>query len=188
MKKTLMLIVIILTFMLMVSVESMASSRLVGKKLYLQANLWFHNPMKIPSIVYHKGPMLYAGTQVKILDITRRGMKFKTVKDDVTYRIIFYRKYHPGLTAEDYAKLYFGPDNPLKGATYAGFTKAEKRAIEMGELTVGMSKKAVIMAYGYPPQHMTPSTNLNVWSYWKSKFHSMEIKFDKKGTLRKITK
>ena len=35
------------------------------------------------------------------------------------------------------------------------------------KITKGMSKKAVLVARGYPPVHGTASTSLNTWKYWE---------------------
>ena len=40
-----------------------------------------------------------------------------------------------------------------------------------------MSKEAVLMSYGYPPSHMTPSTEGDVWKYWDHKFRAKLIYF-----------
>lgn len=186
MKKRLVLIVFVLTVMFSAPVKPMAGGSLEGRELYLQTNIWFQNPMKIPSLLYHSGPNIEAGTRVKVLKVSSRGIKFQTLRDNVVYKIVFYRKYHPGLSIEDYARLYFGPKNPLRGKQYASFTKKEKSAIDKGELKKGMGKAAVLMAYGYPPQHMTPSTKVNSWSYWTSKFQRIEVRFNKKGRIYKI--
>ena len=47
------------------------------------------------------------------------------------------------------------------------FTKKEQEMIKKGKVEVGMSKEAVILAYGYPPVHATPSLDMDAWKYWK---------------------
>lgn len=56
--------------------------------------------------------------------------------------------------------------------------QAELQAIKEGKLVVGMSKAAVIMAYGYPPEHRTPSLESNTWIYWIDRFRNKAILFD----------
>jgi hypothetical protein len=40
-----------------------------------------------------------------------------------------------------------------------------------------MSKKAVLAAIGYPPQHVTPSLEGNDWTYWSNLFNRFVIHF-----------
>ncbi len=47
-----------------------------------------------------------------------------------------------------------------------------------------MSKEAVIVCYGYPPEVATPSTNLDGWQYWRHRFKSFTIEFDDDGKVK----
>src|SRR5436189_3601559 len=40
------------------------------------------------------------------------------------------------------------------------------------QIQAGMSKKAVILAAGYPPEVATSSTKLDTWKYWRQRFGS----------------
>jgi len=44
-----------------------------------------------------------------------------------------------------------------------------------------MSKKAVLICYGPPPEHATPNRNSNVWLYWKNKKMTERILFNTKN-------
>ena len=61
----------------------------------------------------------------------------------------------------------------------AGMSEKEIEAIRKGIILNGMSKKAVLISYGYPPEHRTRSHESNVWIYWKNKLTSFEVCFDK---------
>ena len=52
------------------------------------------------------------------------------------------------------------PEEAMKG-----FSKKERNAVKRGFLVGGMSKEAVLMAYGYPPEHRTPSLDSNDWTF-----------------------
>jgi len=49
-----------------------------------------------------------------------------------------------------------------------------------------MSREAVIISYGYPPAHQTPSLESNKWKYWKSRGTNFFVYFDKDGKVSKI--
>lgn len=57
------------------------------------------------------------------------------------------------------------------------FSDEEKQNILCGNVTIGMSKQAVILALGYPPKHKTPTLNLPQWRYWRSKFGTFLVHF-----------
>ncbi len=47
------------------------------------------------------------------------------------------------------------------------FDEAMVSAIKSGTLKPGMTKEQVVMARGYPPGDQTPSTDADVWMYWR---------------------
>jgi hypothetical protein len=63
------------------------------------------------------------------------------------------------------------------GGPYQRFSEKEKRNIKLGEIEVGMSKDAVLMAYGYPPAHRTPSLESDQWVYWLNRFVNRPVVF-----------
>ena len=40
-----------------------------------------------------------------------------------------------------------------------------------------MSRKAVLLAAGYPPEVGTASTKLDTWKYWRHRFGSYPVRF-----------
>ena len=52
---------------------------------------------------------------------------------------------------------------------YYQATDDDRENIKNGTITPGMSKKAVLMAYGYPPTHKTPLLTSDIWYYWYSR-------------------
>jgi len=58
------------------------------------------------------------------------------------------------------------------------FSDVEKRAIMSGEVEVGMSRAAVLVALGYPPKHKTPSLQGNQWRYWRNRFNTFVVLFE----------
>jgi outer membrane protein assembly factor BamE (lipoprotein component of BamABCDE complex) len=64
-----------------------------------------------------------------------------------------------------------------------GLSSMEIEAIKKGVLVNGMSKRAVLICYGPPPEHYTPNQNANTWYYWANRKDKIEIKFDHHGKL-----
>lgn len=63
----------------------------------------------------------------------------------------------------------------------------ERNAISKGEVTMGMSKKTVIISRGFPPAHHTISLNSDSWRYWDSRFNTTVYEFTN-GKVSKIIK
>jgi hypothetical protein len=68
-------------------------------------------------------------------------------------------------------------------ALTAGLSGMEIDAIKKGVLVNGMSKRAVLICYGPPPEHYTPNQNASTWYYWANRKDKIEIKFDQDGKL-----
>jgi outer membrane protein assembly factor BamE (lipoprotein component of BamABCDE complex) len=57
-------------------------------------------------------------------------------------------------------------------------TAEEVKSIKQGILTVGMSKEAVLISYGTPPEHQTKNLSNERWYYWMDKHDKKLICFD----------
>jgi hypothetical protein len=65
-------------------------------------------------------------------------------------------------------------------------SKAEKECVRTGEIVAGISKDAVLVAYGYPPTHQTPTLKEPTWMYWRNRFGRRAISFDAKDKVSGI--
>ncbi len=157
-------------------------------KIYTAYNLWFEKAEKIPCINYKSGGMLPVGTEVSGIEVagSKRGKPIiilTTAEGHGRYTIYFEQKFHPGMTPEAFMERMV-TKKPLEKLT-EGLTEKEIKAVKEGRLTVGMCKKAVVMSRGYPPEHRTPSLEVNTWLYWQSRFKTKQIEFDEKGQTRR---
>lgn len=136
---------------------------------YTKVNIWYEDPMKIPSTNYHRGAVIPFGSKVKIIDQVKEKIKF-TVDDQpgVTFTLVNIRK-HSLVEADELCKQYFAQDDPRSGKDFSKFSPKEIRNIEEGALEEGMSREAAIAAYGYPPKHKTPVLSSNLWIYWDAR-------------------
>jgi len=150
---------------------------------YTRFNIWYEKPEKIMSTNYHKGAILPAGTEVEI-DKSGKKIKFHDKAAGTKYRIVLVKDF-TNLSETEFFDRYFSKESVLKSNEYESFSAMEKENIKNGTIEEGMSKAAVIMAYGYPPTHMTPSTNDKTWTYWKSRFVNYTIQFEG-DTLKSI--
>lgn len=149
------------------------------QKFYTAYNIWFEKPEKILSINYKRGAIIPAGTQVRDVEIIthrkRTAITFTTVKENRAFLIYWRQKLHPGKTVQQFKNNLFTTIQ-FEELT-AGMTNKEIIAIRQGKPVKGMSKKALLVCYGPPPEHGTFRQEHNVWIYWTSKFVRKKIFF-----------
>ncbi len=168
------------------------------KQLYTAYNIWILKESNMKCINFKTGKrIIFAGTpvsNVKKVYVAKSGGKEKNMlggSDSNEYykkirfniegqrrriRIGFESRYHRGIKIDDYLERMF-TEKTFEEQT-AGMTEKEILAIKNGVLVAGMSKKAVLMSYGYPPAHKTPSIEDNDWYYWMNKREVKKICFD----------
>ena len=153
---------------------------------YTAYNIWKWPSYHMKCINY-KGSrkMISAGTQVIEPKIVKsedsfgdyvKVIRFKTVNNNKIFKIFFTKKYHPGKTIHDYLDYMFTTKN-FEELT-AGLSDNEISAIKSGAILDGMSKEAVLICYGPPPEHATHSLDSRIWTYWKNKKNIEKIAFN----------
>ena len=152
-----------------------AGAASAADRLYTAYNIWFEQPTKVYSTNYQKGNLLPAGSEVKDVNRTSKKVEFTDPKLNMKFSVEFVGKHHPGVTGEQWADRFLTTKN--FAALSGGLTPAEIKAIKAGQIQPGMSKKAVILAAGYPPEVATASTKLDTWKYWRHRFGSYVVQF-----------
>ena len=152
-----------------------ANAASAADRLYTAYNIWFEQPTKVYSTNYEKGNILPAGSEVKDVKRSSGGVEFTDPKMGMKFSVEFVGKHHPGVTGEQWADRFLTTKN--FAALSGGLTPAEIKAIKAGQIQAGMSKKAVILAVGYPPEVATASTKLDTWKYWRHRFGSYSVQF-----------
>lgn len=88
-----------------------------------------------------------------------------------------------GMMEQEYIDLITS-DTPV---SLDKFSEIDRNGIKAGTVYTGMSKQGVLTALGYPARHRTPSLDANTWVYWRNRFMTMAVVFDKNGVVRSIT-
>lgn len=167
------------------------SAAVAGGTYYTAYNIWYEpgKEKALWCINYKTGSVIPAGTEVRNIKVTPAAagrkagaqplsLSFETT-DGEQYWVNFVRRFHPGKTLEDYKAAMFTDKNFAE--LTRGLNAKEIAAIRNAELVVGMSKRAVLISYGLPPEHKTPSLEDATWRYWMNRFRSKEIYFDETG-------
>ncbi|MCP3898463.1 MAG: hypothetical protein GY707_01870 [Desulfobacteraceae bacterium] len=147
-----------------------------NKTYYTNTNIWFERPEQISSVNYHVGKIVPVGTEVKIVESGNNRITFSLFEDfSIT---LLHSKKHSTITLQELFDRYFSENNPLEQTDqFSQFTQEEQENIKKGEIKEGMSKEAVLLAWGYPPTHRTPSLENNIWVYWVNRMRRIRVYF-----------
>jgi hypothetical protein len=179
------IISIITIFALVCTVGIPISEADKGSRRYTAYNIWKASKMKC--INFKQGTdMIPAGTKVNDVRLVKQDrfpplLYFTTVKDGRKYTISFTERWHPNKSMKDYRRMMF--TNKNFEALTERLSEMEIDAIKKGVLVNGMSKRAVLICFGPPPEHYTPDQNASTWYYWANRKDKIEIKFDRDGKL-----
>lgn len=165
-------------------------------QLYTAYNMWHvYRKGKQMMCINYKHPdrkhdrnniLIPAGTPVNKVKViseydsvsstTEKYLSFYLNGGDSEYRIRMEARFHPGENLEKYKEKMFTAQtfNDL----VSDLSSNEIAAIKKGVVVEGMCKKAVVIAYGIPPQHVTPSLDADLWVYWLDSLRKKKICFD----------
>ncbi len=137
---------------------------------------------------YHVGTLIPINTRARITDLDDRNnnnelldfshTEAKIIKisfpdlDNIEIKIENVKK-HTHKNMEEIKNRMLGENK----VDLTKFSKETQENIQHGQIALGMTKEEVLLAYGYPPAHVTPSTDLNQWTYWKNRFNRVVISF-----------
>jgi hypothetical protein len=167
--------------------KSIKTESVSKPQLYTAYNIWRVKSYLMRCINYkHGSDIIPAGTMVKKVEVVRKEedyhpkrryhIRFTTVEDNRDYKIDFTANWHPGKTAGDYKNFMITPKT-FEELT-EGMSENEIKAIKNATVVNGMSKRAVLASYGYPPEHKTSSLDSNIWVYWRNKMGTFNVCFD----------
>jgi len=106
----------------------------------------------------------FLNTEVLSFDVLATGKEY-------TYEFDDSMKESPA----EHVTKFFGTS--CNAGVVASFDAVDQQGIREGKIVEGMSKQAVLLAVGYPPEHRTPSLDADRWVYWESKFDKVEVTF-----------
>ncbi len=116
-----------------------------------------------------------------VVEKWRQGFILK--RTDTQQKIYFYFNRHDMMmSAGEYANIITSPEKVL----ISQFSNIDKKGIKRGKVYLGMSKKGVLAALGYPARHKTPSLKNRFWVYWKNKWMTRMIKFNNSGKVTSV--
>lgn len=130
---------------------------------------------------YHTGILVPINSPIKITDMGRKKIKIRLPELDDSKFVIINAKKHSKKNMPEIKDRMLG----TKKVSLKKFSKNVQEAIMSGEIIEGMTKEETLLAYGYPPAHVTPTTEANQWTYWVTKWNRIVITF-KNDKIKKI--
>ena len=111
----------------------------------------------------------------------RRGF---AINDLNTGDTIYFEYNHQrmGMSSGQYISLITSPQK----VNLDDFSDLDRKGIQEGRAYMGMSKKAVRIALGYPATHRTPSLEDDTWIYWRNRFDTLAVEFGIDGKVNNI--
>lgn len=122
-----------------------------------------------------------AGTQLTLETLSGRGL---TLRDgEGSEYFIEYVPKHSLVSVEEWKDEHFSTSPVALPET---LTDDERAAIAAGEVRVGMSRDAVFLAVGYPPQSTNPSRADSVLTYEWRRFIRRSVRFDSNDKVEQV--
>lgn len=165
-----------------------------GQVFYLAHNIWYETYkvrpsssskryMTIAAINYKTGRIISVGSSVKDITVFDKKIEFFIPSLEIMMTVKINDAFDPSLNGN----LLF--ERTITQESFENltekFTISEINAIKSGIVVNGMTKEAVIVSFGYPPEHQTPDMNLDNWYYWRNKWGKLVVEFDANGKVKK---
>lgn len=149
-------------------------------QLYTAHNIWRHKGTLFCINFKLGSDVIPAGTAVQNVAVSADSdwpeIRFQMAETKEYITVRFNGSWHPGESVRSYEKKMF-TEKTFDELT-EGLNPEEIRSIKDGILTVGMSKRAVLVSYGPPPEHYTKQLSNNEWYYWINRMRKKKICFD----------
>jgi len=153
-----------------------------NQPLYTAHNIWYEKADRVFAINYKKGIIIPAGSRVTDVRAVRGGtptLHFVVPDAGVQVTMHLQPKFAPGVTIEAFRDRTLIP-KPWE-ELIDGLDAREIESVRGAIVQTGISRRATLVAYGYPPEHVTPTLEKSVWTYWVNRFVKKELMFGPDG-------
>ena len=170
--------------------ESLAILGMEGKTYYLACNLHADPAYnKVSSVNYQvRGGLIPWGSEVTILRILRNRMVFQVMKTKKEYSYEFHWKTRKATQnlREHVNRIFVTDIQPVRGKVEA-MSGVDRDGIYEGVVKPGMSREAMFIAIGYPPEftEKNPYTARSL-QYWRNRWSKFIVAFSRLGKVTEI--
>lgn len=122
-----------------------------------------------------------AGTKILITGKSRK--KFIFTYDNAKKKVVFeFHQPRMGMSIDEYLDKI----TSVEPTSLEGLSTLDHKGVAEGVALVGMSRKGVMAALGYPATHRTPSLDATTWVYWGNRFKTIGVDFDDAGKVKAV--
>lgn len=139
--------------------------------LYSQVNMW-EEKGRIIATNYQRGRLIPVNSLVTINGYSSKSIFF-TVNGESSQLEILNVEDHTRVSIEQLTSKLFAKSK----VNLSNFSKIGREAIEYGNVVDGMTKSEVLVSRGFPPAHVTPNLESNLWKYWQNRFVTRNVEF-----------
>lgn len=151
-----------------------AAPMLPAGELYTLVNLHVDpKGSRIFTTNYQSPILLPLCTRVEVIEESEKAVRFRAGEQGVEYTYL--RTKHLRASFADHLAKVFGHE--CVSSRVAAMNQTDRDGIAAGRAAPGMSKEAVILAMGYPPDHANPNLESDLWTFWRNKFIKMVVHF-----------
>ena len=146
----------------------------MNTKIYTNGNIWYEDPEDISSLNYQKGKILPFGTEIEPIEADSKSLTFRDKETGQKYCINVDSSFMM-IPAEFYYKNLL--TTKTKNEIIEGIQTSVVEKISKGVIEEGMTRREVLLAYGFPVAHRTPSIKEDTWVYWTDKLSTLRVVF-----------
>ena len=149
----------LLSLLFLASCASESHQHLYGQEMYTKVGFHYEKGRHLTTN-YQVGNYVTAGTKVIVHSV--KGKTVVLAINGQIINIVNVAKFSQ-LTQDGVVERYLSTKPVAKIATKS--------------IAIGMNKEQLLKSIGYPPAHVTASTALNHWVYWKNRFDRVKVIF-----------
>lgn len=143
-------------------------------RIYTNCNIWYEDPDDISSLNYQKGKILPFGTEIEPIEADSKSLTFRDKASGQKYCINVDSNFMM-IPAEFYYRNILTIKN--RNEIIDGIQPSVVEKISKGVIEEGMTRREVLLAYGYPVAHRTPSLKEDTWIFWTDKLSTLRVVF-----------
>lgn len=149
-------------------------------KIYTRYNIFYTDPGNISCLNLLQGNIIPYGTEVEIVGCTEKELSFRAAGSEKIYSIKF-SKGERMTSMQNYIRSVFGFED--RDAVSKKIRPQYLAKVQAGEISPGMTKDEISVAWGKVPPVHTPDEKNMTWIYMKSHHDLIRLIF-KGQTLR----
>lgn len=151
-------------------------------RLYTKYNIFYTDPANVSCLNFINGSMIPYGTEIEVIECDENKLVFKPVSDKQIFTIKF-SKGERMSSMQNYLRTLIGFEN--RDSISKKIRPAFLGKVQSGEISIGMNKAEISVAWGKVPPVHTPDEKNMTWIYMNTHYDLVRLIF--KGDVLRTT-